>query len=63
MQRIKRSISPSVLSNYIKTINYVHDFSNTLLKEPDYFSKYVKVLINCRGRKLENCYFNMEEKI
>ena len=63
MQRIKRSISPSVLSNYIKTINHVHDFSNTLLKEPDDFSKYVKFLINCRGRKLENCYFNMEEKI
>ena len=43
MQRIKRSISPSVLSNYIKTINHVHDFSNTLLKEPDDFSKICKI--------------------
>ena len=29
------------------------DFLNTLLKEPDGFSKYVKRLINDRGRKLE----------
>ena len=39
------------------------DFLNTLLKEPDGFSKYVKILINYRGRKLENCYLNTEEKI
>ena len=29
------------------------DFLNTLLKEPDSFSKYVKRLINYRDRKLE----------
>ena len=39
------------------------DVLNTLLKEPDGFSKYVKILINYRGRKLENCYLNTEEKI
>ena len=31
-----------------------HDFLNTILKEPDGFSKYVQFLINYRGRKLEN---------
>ena len=30
------------------------DFLNTLLKKPDGFSKYVKLLINCRGRKLSH---------
>ena len=39
------------------------DFLNTLLKEPDGFSKYVKFLINYPGRKLEYCYLNTEEKI
>ena len=39
------------------------DFLNTLLKELDGFSKYVKFLINYPGRKLENSYFNTEEKI
>ena len=39
------------------------DFLNILLKEPDGLSKYVKFLINYRGRKLENCYLNTEEKI
>ena len=39
------------------------DFLNTILKEPDDFSKYVKVLINYRRRKLENCYLTTEEKI
>ena len=29
---------------------------NTILKEPGGFSKYIKFLINYRGRKLENCY-------
>ena len=28
------------------------DFLNTLLKEPDGFSKYVKLFINYQGRKL-----------
>ena len=32
------------------------DFLNTILKEPDGFSKYAKVLINYQGRKLKNCY-------
>ena len=39
------------------------DFLNTLLKEPDGFSKYVKFLINYLGRKLEYCYLNTEEKV
>ena len=39
------------------------DFLNTILKEPDGFSKYVKLLIYYRGRKLENCYLTTEEKI
>ena len=39
------------------------DFLNTLLKEPDGLSKYVKFLIKYRDRKLENCYFNTDEKI
>ena len=39
------------------------DFLNTLLKEPDGLPKYVKFLIKYRDRKLENCYFNTDEKI
>ena len=39
------------------------DFLNSMLKEPDDFSKYVEFLINCRGRKLDNCYFTTEENI
>ena len=39
------------------------DFLDTILKEPDGFSKYVKILINYRGRKLENCYLTENEKI
>ena len=39
------------------------NFLNTILKEPRGFSKYVKLLIYYRGRKLENCYLAMEEKI
>ena len=31
------------------------DFLNTILKEPDGFSKYMKFLMSYRGRKLENC--------
>ena len=38
------------------------DFIKALLKEPAGLSKYVKFLINYRGRKLENCYFNTESK-
>ena len=30
------------------------DFLNTLLKEPDGFSKYVKLFINYQGRKLSH---------
>ena len=37
------------------------DFLNTLLKKPDGFSEYVKLLIYYQGRKLENCYLNMED--
>ena len=37
----KRSTFPSVFSSYFKIINHVHDFLNTLLKEPDGFPKYV----------------------
>ena len=39
------------------------DFLNTLLKEPDAFSKYVEFLINYRGQKLENCYLNTKKGI
>ena len=39
------------------------DFLNTLLKEPDGLSKYVKFLIKYRDRIVENCYFNTDEKI
>ena len=39
------------------------DFLNKILKEPDDFSKYVKFLINYRGRKSENRYITTEEKI
>ena len=39
------------------------DFLNTILKEPDGFSKCVKLLINHRGQKLENRYLTTEEKI
>ena len=64
MQRIKGSTSLSVFCSYIKIINLVKpDFLNTILKEPDGFSKYVKFLINYRDRKLENCYLTTEEKI
>ena len=63
MQRIKRSTSPSLLSTYTEIINHVHDFLNTLLKEPDGFSKYIKFLINYRGQILENCYLNMKETV
>ena len=38
-------------------------FLNTLLKEPDGFSKYIKFLINYQGRKLEDCHLDIEEKI
>ena len=65
MQRIKRSTSPSVFSSYFKIINMCMkpDFLSAILKEPDGFSKYVKFLINYRGRKLQNCYLTTEEKI
>ena len=39
------------------------DFLSPLLKETDGFSEHVTFLINYRGRKLENCYLNTEEKI
>ena len=39
------------------------DFLNTSLKDPDDFSKFVKFLINYRGRKFGNCYLTTEEKI
>ena len=35
-------------------------FLTTILKEPNGFSKYVKFLINYRGRKSENCYLTTE---
>ena len=38
------------------------DFLNTILKEPDGSSEYVKLLIYYRDRKLENCYLTTEEK-
>ena len=31
------------------------NFLNTIVKEPDGFSKYVNLLINYRDQKLENC--------
>ena len=36
---------------------------NTLLKKPDGFSKYLKLLINHRGQKLEHFYRNTEKKL
>ena len=38
------------------------DFLNTILKEPDGSSKYVKFLIKYRDQKLENCYLTREKK-
>ena len=35
------------------------DFLNTILKEPDGFSEYVKLLIYYGDRKLENCYLTI----
>ena len=57
MQRIKESTSPSVFSSYFKIINHVHEtwFSKHTFKRTRWFFRYVKFLINHRGRKLENC--------
>ena len=57
MQRIKESTSPSVFSSYFKIINHVHEtwFSKHTFKRTRWFFRYVKFLINYRGRKLENC--------
>ena len=43
---------PFSFSSCFKIINHVYErwFLNTILKEPDGFSKYVKLLINFRGR-------------
>ena len=65
MQRIKRYTSPSVFSSCFKllTIGMKPDFLNTILKEQDGFSKYVKFLINYQGRKLENYCLTTEKKL
>ena len=63
MQRIKRS----PLQYFPATLKLLTcmepDFVNTLLKEPDGFSKYVNFLINYRDRKLEIFYLSTEENI
>ena len=64
MQRIERyplQFFPSTLK--LLTMCMEPDFLNTLIKEPNGFSKYIKFLINYRGRKLKNCYLDTEEKI
>ena len=64
MQRIERyplQYFPSTLK--LLTMCMEPNFLNTHIKEPNGFSKYIKFLINYRGRKLGNCYLNTEEKI
>ena len=64
MQRIKGSTFLLVFCSYIKIINLVkRDFLNTILKNQMVSQNTYNFLINYRGRKLENCYLIMEEKI